>query len=598
MELPDLDELTLDGAPTGVNGRGMRRQARLDDVRNAVVDARRDRKKARMQGHRDALKQQVQSRRGLVSPHLSSNRLVAKLLYHPPPSASKVSDLAAELQENPSLIGKAWFRAEDLNPGGPFYGVLARMRMHTHYPDKYGHIVDLAAFEFWEQTRLLPKDVICNELTLAGTRLGSFVFSQLRIQNLWLDVKKGYYVRRDWSAKRIFVIGDIHGSLHSLLDILLDMYETQSAFTSRESGKLADDVGVVFLGDLLDRSPYTLECLYVALRLQRENPENCVLLAGNHESDTALWAHPSYGTRHEVVGEYGNACDPTADDQEESMLRRMRRVTQMLPSSLVAKTPLVTASKKLGIVQFNHGSFEDFDPGGAYHRKFVAFAEFRDPLAPDVMPTDGERDGSPLQWGDVAIAPLEPEEAREMEAGGRPTKSSLDVQTYLNRVGIRLLVRGHSDQANLSLLYREGQKPSEELNGEYAYPMRPDDPLYKFYGFPRPDQRLEGPWRPQMYNTFLRNGHDVDDEEVYDMFTLHVMPAELLVTVTAEEGTAPRFDKTLISQERGTNEDMLSVTVASCPFSKPSPPVEIMTCYLMIGPSMEEQEEQQQQQQQ
>lgn len=544
------------------------------------------RKETRMQGHRDMRRQQVQSRRGLISPHDSSNRLVAKLLHHPPPSASEVSNLAVELQEDPSKIGKGWFRAEDLNPGGPFYDVLSRMRMHTHYPDDHSAIHDLATFSFWEQTRLLPRDVICNELTLAGIRLGTLVFSELRRQNRWMGehTKKGYYMRRDWSEKRIFVIGDIHGSLHSLLDILLDMYETQSAFTSRENGKLADDVGVVFLGDLLDRSPYTLECLYVALRLQRENPENCVLLAGNHESDSRMWGNPSYGTRREVMGEYGDVCDPAPGDPEGSMLRRMRRVTGMLPSSLVAKTPLVTASKKLGIVQFNHGSFEDFDPGGAYHRQFVAFAEFRDPLAPDVMPTYEERDGSPLQWGDVVIASLSPEDAQTAEASGRPTRSSFDVQTYLNRAGIRLLVRGHSDMANLSLLYREGQQPSDALNGENSHQVRPDDPPYKYYGQTQTtDPRPDGPGKATWYNTFLHNGLDFTNEPIYDMWTLHLMPADLFAALADQEGKAPRFDKTLISQERGTNEDMLSVTVASCPFSKPMPPVEVMTCYLMIG---------------
>jgi len=426
----------------------------------------------------------------------------------------------------------------------PFLEAVQFLRQNTLYPRKYKEIEDLRSFQHWDSTALISAGVLCEELRAAADRL-----AQVSMQG-----DKGYYVRRDWSCKRVFVIGDIHGSLHSLLDILLDMIE-QGGFKTDGSGLLADDVAVVCLGDLLDRSPYTLECLYVVLRLMRENPDKCVLTAGNHETDEDQWENQN-GTKKEIVGEHKNTCP----DDAQSMLRRMKNVTEKLPSSLIAKTPM-------GTVQFNHGSFEEFYMASQQALDFLKFVQFED--GGDVIPTVGSRTSSPLQWGDVGIADLSPQEAQKRKRQGRPQLSALEVSAYLKNMGMRMLVRGHSDMANLSLLYREGTTPSKALQEENAVDIPPGKPEYPIFGWTYQDPRAPENKHAQG-NIFVRNIHDFTNQALYDMYTLE------------QAHEAESFDKSLVTEE-DENQDLLSVTVASCPFSKPMAPTEMMSCYLIVG---------------
>lgn len=75
------------------------------------------------------------------------------------------------------------------------------------------------------------------------------------------------------------VLGDIHGNLISLLKILEIINERKPKLT-------------IFLGDLVDRGTYQLECLILVLALKLLNPDKIFLLRGNHET---LEMNQSYG---------------------------------------------------------------------------------------------------------------------------------------------------------------------------------------------------------------------------------------------------------------------------------------------------------------
>ncbi len=75
-------------------------------------------------------------------------------------------------------------------------------------------------------------------------------------------------VRKDW--KEFMVVGDIHGELEV------------SKFVVEKS--VENDTPIVFLGDYVDRGEKQLENLTYLLSLKRENPDEVVLLRGNHET--------------------------------------------------------------------------------------------------------------------------------------------------------------------------------------------------------------------------------------------------------------------------------------------------------------------------
>ena len=73
------------------------------------------------------------------------------------------------------------------------------------------------------------------------------------------------------SEKKVFVIGDIHGNLESLLALYNAICTNNPEL-------------VIFLGDIVDRGPKQLECLMFILALKVLDPQKYYLLRGNHES--------------------------------------------------------------------------------------------------------------------------------------------------------------------------------------------------------------------------------------------------------------------------------------------------------------------------
>ena len=420
-----------------------------------------------------------------------------------------------------------------------FLSTVQFLRENTKHPSKWDAIMDLTTWTAptWEQTRLIYASVICMELKAASRILGD------------AKLLHGTYVRRDWSCKKVVVLGDFHGSLHSMLDVLLDL---RASGVLDSKGKLSPGHAVVCLGDLLDRSPYTLECLYLVLRLARENPKNVVVLAGNHETEEQQWAMGN-GSQHEVQGEHADKCP----DDSASMLERIQGVTRKLPFSLIARTPL-------GTIQFNHGSFEKFDT----HPYAFSFGRFVNFEGADTIRTFGGRAGNVLQWGDVQIADVNKQQAAQSVLQGRPIVSAQETSAYLNKFGLRMMIRGHNDLANLSLLYKKGAEPSKALNDENSVDV-PEGSMYSYFGWPQGDPR-SGEHILRKGNVFLRNGQDFTETSVYDLWTLHQAPG------------AANFSKSLVT-EIDESPDLLSVTVASCAFAKHMPPVNTMSCYVLIG---------------
>jgi protein phosphatase len=81
------------------------------------------------------------------------------------------------------------------------------------------------------------------------------------------------------------VIGDLHGDLESLIQILKD-----SDFLVKMSRN--KDAAMIFLGDYGDRGEYSMEVYYTVLKLKLLFPEQVILMRGNHEGPEDLLASP------------------------------------------------------------------------------------------------------------------------------------------------------------------------------------------------------------------------------------------------------------------------------------------------------------------
>ncbi|MEM1566264.1 MAG: metallophosphoesterase family protein [Candidatus Bathyarchaeia archaeon] len=81
------------------------------------------------------------------------------------------------------------------------------------------------------------------------------------------------------------VVGDLHGDIESLIDIL-----NGSKFIQKMSQN--PNAVAVFLGDYGDRGPCSAEVYYTILKLKLQFPRQIILLRGNHEGPEDLLVSP------------------------------------------------------------------------------------------------------------------------------------------------------------------------------------------------------------------------------------------------------------------------------------------------------------------
>src|SRR3546814_19164862 len=79
------------------------------------------------------------------------------------------------------------------------------------------------------------------------------------------------------AGRRVYAVGDIHGRL-DLLDDLIARIDADDA--ARDAGR----TDWVFLGDLVDRGPDSAGVIERVIRLSNERP-HVRMLAGNHEEE-------------------------------------------------------------------------------------------------------------------------------------------------------------------------------------------------------------------------------------------------------------------------------------------------------------------------
>jgi len=80
-------------------------------------------------------------------------------------------------------------------------------------------------------------------------------------------------------AKKVIFVGDTHGDLEASQKIIRDYL--------KEGNK------IVFLGDYVDRGPFSKENLDFLLQQKEKHPEQIFLLQGNHEGHRILKFHPA-----------------------------------------------------------------------------------------------------------------------------------------------------------------------------------------------------------------------------------------------------------------------------------------------------------------
>ena len=96
------------------------------------------------------------------------------------------------------------------------------------------------------------------------------------------------------------IVGDLHGDLESLIQILKETNFLQKVTQSNRTL-------LIFLGDYGDRGPHSAEVYYIVLKLKLLFPKHVILMRGNHEGpdDLPVSPHDLPIQFHECFGEQG-----------------------------------------------------------------------------------------------------------------------------------------------------------------------------------------------------------------------------------------------------------------------------------------------------
>lgn len=139
----------------------------------------------------------------------------------------------------------------------------------------------------------------------------------------------------------LVALGDIHGSIHSLLRILKQL---SCMGIIDENYIISSSCKLIFLGDYADRGRYGVEVWYTVLRLKLANPDKVFLIRGNHEM---LQVARSYGFTYELKKKY-NLKDRCLIRDIEDVLRDL---FCLLPSAFFVGC----GENNINFLQFCHG---------------------------------------------------------------------------------------------------------------------------------------------------------------------------------------------------------------------------------------------------
>lgn len=141
--------------------------------------------------------------------------------------------------------------------------------------------------------------------------------------NSVIGANRSYFQKQIFpSAREVALIGDIHGSAHSLLKIIKNHVDDNFKI-------IKDNFYFIFTGDYVDRGTYGVEVWYALLRLKLANWDKVFVLRGNHEnlnqnSDSKI------GFFAELAAKYG-------DDQGLNYLKKFDELYKRLPLVLYLK---------------------------------------------------------------------------------------------------------------------------------------------------------------------------------------------------------------------------------------------------------------------
>ncbi len=161
-------------------------------------------------------------------------------------------------------------------------------------PDFSNHIESTCPSYLQTLATSLLKTLHLNRASLWNVDTCISLMKQITQERIQLGYGKDQIIKLPSNPKDTYIIwGDIMGALHSLTRSLTHL-RTEGIIDNNFTVIKADTY-LIFNGNLVNRSPYSLETLAVVLRLLQQNPRNVVYVQGKHEQKE-IWPNHALAT--------------------------------------------------------------------------------------------------------------------------------------------------------------------------------------------------------------------------------------------------------------------------------------------------------------
>jgi hypothetical protein len=168
---------------------------------------------------------------------------------------------------------------------------------------------------------------------------------------------------------QLLQVGDLHGDVRSLNAIILE-WQAKGYMDEHNPFKIRDDKKdscfIQFLGDYTDRGWYGIEVMSLVLYLKYLNPDNVILVRGNHEDIAQNNKESCNSFAVELADNYGLYDD---ENHREKFFDKIQRVYESLPVALYSGTK----DPNTNITNYAlccHGGMDfGFDPTNLFNHK-------------------------------------------------------------------------------------------------------------------------------------------------------------------------------------------------------------------------------------
>ena len=284
-------------------------------------------------------------------------------------------------------------------------------------------------------------------------QLTTFYRQDLRDNDFVLKNDKPVYYVRVLSIRKkskVIIIGDVHGSMHTLLRHLHRF--AIMGFLNIETLEMKSNIKLIFLGDIVDRGIGNMEVLMMIFYLMVKNINQVFYNRGNHETRDI---NIQYGLKQEL--DHRNSSD---------LFEPINRLFDLFSCAIVLK---LTDSKKNEKIWLCHGGFEStYISKQKFNFKdaFVPIFEKKETNHDLIVPFEPQsKQIVGTLWNDFT----ETEENDSERGEGIINYNRYDLTQFLDNNDLTFVIRGHQDRHNNSYLFgpnfQPKDKPEEVLSG-------------------------------------------------------------------------------------------------------------------------------------